>query len=283
MSRKALSVTVTTVILALAILILSSASAYLAANIFEIQNQQTEFNQAKEVSVYLAQAIEDVAFRRGTSAYVRFNIRSSKPSFISNWGLITVTVNDVNEFWAPIENVELGTVMVGGGSYASTSSIEPLRGFGRLTDSWREDSLIVCESTSPLVWVYSEQRDGAKIWIDPARIRVSYLGVLNCSWGMVGGRPRFQLANVVEVKLITLKYGGGISGTILNLKVICKDITVKQINFNSGLITVKAYLSIGNDNYEGEVFIPDYYNIDPALPTIVTVIVSEVEVYMLGG
>lgn len=285
MGRKALSVTVTTVILALAILILSSASAYLVASIFEIQSQQTEFNQAKEVAVYLAQAIEDVAFRRGTSAYVRFNMRSTRPSFVSNWGSITVTISDPSQSWTPIQDVELDTVMVRGGSYASTSSIEPLRGFNqsRLVNSWREESLIICESTPPLVWVYSEQSDGAKIWIDPARIRVTYLGVLNYSWGMSGGQPQFQLANVVEVEFITLSYGGATSGTTLNLKVVCSNVTIEQLNFNSGVLSVTVDLTIGSSSYTHTILVSDYYpDINPTLPTIVDVIVSRVEVHMLG-
>ncbi|MEM2709674.1 MAG: hypothetical protein QW534_08520 [Candidatus Methanomethylicia archaeon] len=283
MRRKALSITVTTVILALAILILSSASAYLVTNIFEIQNQQTEFNQAKEIAVYLAQSIEDVAFRRGTSTYVRFNLRTIKPNYINEYAKITLTISPSNgNPWTPINNEETGTVMIQGGSYASTS-FEPLRGLSKITENWREESIIVKESTTPLVWVYTEQSDGAKIWLDPARIRVTYLGVLNYSWGILNGKPQFKLTNIVEVKLITLKFGGAVSGTILNIKTLCKNITIKQLGFEQlQQISVEAIL-----NMDGKTHHQLLSGLIPAsnlgYPTIVTVMASEVEMYMLGG
>jgi type II secretory pathway pseudopilin PulG len=278
MSRKALSVTVTTVILALAILILSSASAYLATNIFEIQNQQTEFNQAKEVAVYLAQAIEDVAFKEGTSSYVRFNIRTSKPNYINQWAKITLTIKKDSEAWTPIDN-KTGTIIVQGGSYASTS-FEPLRGLTKITDNWRRESVIVTESTTPLVWVYTNQSNGAKIYLDPARVRVTYLGLLNYSWGILNGKPQFQLTNIVEVKLITLKFGGAVSGTVLNVKTLCRNINIKQVSFQSGQLKVEATLQLDSSQITQEVTLD---KLDTRYPTVVTVIVSEVEIYMLGG
>ena len=267
MRRKAISVTVTTVILALTILIISSASAYLAVSIFEIQAQQTEFNQAKEVAVYLAQSIEDVAFKKGTSAYVRFNIRSSRPRFIENWADIIVKING-----QPLINERLGAIMISGGSYVSTTTIEPLRGFSNTlpTDNWRDNSLIVA-NVAPLVWVYSEQKDGAKIWIDPARIKVSSLGVLNYISDEGG-----ESVNAIEIKLIILKYGGAISGTTLNLKTLCRSVTIEQLTFPPGDITIDVTLNL-NGGYSGTKRINTLYK------TIVTVIVSKVEVYMLGG
>jgi hypothetical protein len=281
MSRKALSVTVTTVILALAILILSSASAYLAANIFEIQNQQTEFNQAKEIAVYLAQAIEDVAFKEGTSSYVRFNIRTSKPNYINQWAQITLTIKG-NETWTPINNEETGTVMIQGGSYVSTS-FEPLRGLTRVKPDWRSESIIVNESTTPLVWVYTDQSNGAKIYLDPARVRITYLGLLNYSWGILSGKPQFELTNIVEVKLITLKFGGAVSGTALNVKTLCRNIDIKQVSFPPGQLTVTATLQL--DQLDSPQITQEITlnNLNEECPTVVTVIVSEVWIYMLGG
>ncbi|MEM2305938.1 MAG: hypothetical protein QXK51_11410, partial [Candidatus Methanomethylicia archaeon] len=251
-------------------------------NIFEIQNQQTEFNQAKEIAVYLAQSIEDVAFRRGTSTYVRFNLRTIKPNYINEYAKITLTINSPSKSWTPINNEETGTVMIQGGSYASTS-FEPLRGLSKITENWREESIIVKESTTPLVWVYTEQSDGAKIWLDPVRIRVTYLGVLKYSWGIMNGEPQFQLTNIVEVKLIKLKFGGAVSGTILNIKTLCENIIIKQLGFEqSQQISIEAILNIDGEEYSQQLnnLIP-LSNLN--YPTIVTVIVSEVEVYMLGG
>ncbi|MEM1547391.1 MAG: hypothetical protein QXP91_13155, partial [Candidatus Methanomethylicia archaeon] len=90
----------------------------------------------------------------------------------------------------------------------------------------------------------------------------------------------FQSTNIVEVKLIKLKFGGAVSGTILNIKTLCENITVKQLGFESGQLTINAELQINNNPYSKTISLN---NLNINYPTVVTVIVSEVEVYMLGG
>ncbi|MEM2405463.1 MAG: hypothetical protein QXR05_09975, partial [Candidatus Methanomethylicia archaeon] len=95
--------------------------------------------------------------------------------------------------------------------------------------------------------------------------------------------PQFQLTNIVEVKLIKLKFGGAVSGTILNIKTLCENIIIKQLSFKQPQqISIEAILNIDGEEYSQQLnnLIP-LSNLN--YPTIVTVIVSEVEVYMLGG
>lgn len=220
-SRKALSVSLSSVILAATLLIAALISSFLANNMIEMQSQMVEFDQGRDAYLLLATNIEDVALKPLSAAYVMINSRAGGPSFDRGVGNIHVAIGA----WEPLQDAigsataDLNILRYRGGYLVSASAFEYFRG---------SSSLIVGGASAPLVAVSVNQSGGAWVTLQAGRIRVVNHG----SFKLLEG-TEFKKYNVIEVTFIRLvppvdvngtALGGSLTGRVY-IKAECQNIT----------------------------------------------------------
>ncbi|MEM1557814.1 MAG: hypothetical protein QXI11_03490 [Thermoproteota archaeon] len=210
-SRKALSEVVSTVIIAGSLLIMAAIASWLATSMFEVQSQQAEVERAKEAFLNLAEAIEEVASKPGASAYVRFSPRAGGVEIQQNYATVTVTIDGYMYHDTTV------AIRYRGGPYASIASSVIIRG-----GSWNSPLIVEGNTGVPVVWVYTDPSRGKYVYLDTARVKITDLGEIITKDGTY---------RVVEVLLITLKYGEAKAGAIVDTKVSCIS---KEVNVISG-------------------------------------------------
>jgi len=211
-SRKALSEVVSTVIIAGSLLIMAAIASWLATSMFEVQSQQAEVERAKEAFLNLAEAIEEVASKPGASAYVRFSPRAGGVEIQQNYATIKITIGDTT-----LPQYTTVAIRYRGGPYASIASSVIIRG-----GSWNSPLIVEGNTGVPVVWVYTDPSRGKYVYLDTARVKITDLGEIITKDGTY---------RVVEVLLITLKYGEAKAGAIVDTKVSCIS---KEVNVISG-------------------------------------------------
>lgn len=238
-SRKALSVSLSSVILAATLLIAALISSFLANNMIEMQSQMVEFDQGRDAYLLLATNVEDVALKPLSAAYVMINSRAGGPLFDRGVGNIHVAIGA----WEPLQDAigsataELNFLRYRGGYLVSASAFEYFRG---------SSSLIVGGASDPLVAVSVNQSGGAWVTLQAGRVRVVNHGAFKLLEG-----TEFKKYNVIEVTFIRLVPPVDVNGTVLGgsltgrvyIKAECQNITSVSYMFageNSIGLTVTA-------------------------------------------
>ena len=73
-SRRGISEIVSTIILVSTLLLISIVIMFVANNIFSYQTENSEFEQAKNIMINLAEIIEGISGKEGSSGYVNYNL-----------------------------------------------------------------------------------------------------------------------------------------------------------------------------------------------------------------
>jgi hypothetical protein len=216
---KAISPVLSTVILTSVMLIVALTIMGFANNVFSIQSDTTEFDQAKNIVVNFARIVDDVASKQGSSGYVRFNTRSGGPYFLSPAGSITVGYSTGTTYSYLLYNSRTNLFKYKAGSYASAP--------GRVVLSGNADKTIIMNNEAPLGVVYTEQKDGAWVVMNFTRIGVLDLGTFNFSKGMdAQGRSKgFRLVNLIQVSYVNVTSGEWRGSGSINAVATCKNIT----------------------------------------------------------
>lgn len=227
-STKALSVSLSSVILAAVLLIVALTASFLANNMLEMQSQMVEFDQSRDAYLLLATNIEDVALKPLSAAYVMINSRAGGASFDRTVGNISVDIGG----WKPLQDAigsadaELNFLRYRGGYLVSTGVSEYFRG---------NDSLIVRGASEPLVAVSVNQSGGAWVTLQSGRVRVVNHGTFKLLEG-----TEFKKYNVIEVTFIRLVpsvdesrtiSGGSLTGRVY-IKAECQNITTASYMFS---------------------------------------------------
>ncbi|MGQ9514469.1 MAG: hypothetical protein ACUVTL_05405 [Thermoproteota archaeon] len=201
--RKALSVVLSTIILATAILTITMAAIFVSNTVLEQQLDLSEFEQAKNNLVTLVDIIEHVSVNPGSSGYIRMNLRTTRPIFVQNAGTMEVLVNELR-----VIDGYTGSLRVGGGRYIGVGEgIEVLIG---------NKTLLITSTTDPLGYVYVIQENGAWVNLDYTRVRATYLG----RYMYYEGTQKIN-RSIVRISFINITFGDIriISGGVLNLAV----------------------------------------------------------------
>jgi len=291
--RKGISSIISTVILTSVMLIIAITVMAFANNIFSIQSDSTEFDQAKNIVVNFAGIVDDVASKQGSSGYVRFNTRSGGPYFAAPAGKIKVTVIGPNNQNTLINDKFTNLFKYKGGSYASAPGKVILSG---------SNKTILVNNEAPLGLVYMEQKGGGWVVMNFTRIGIINLGTFNFSRGLNpdGTSKGYKLVNMLQVSYINITYGASSGSGSVNSVAQCRNITTSytwinysyinnpaanyDITFNvqlkalpSELMTDNVFKTIsvkGND--------VSYGNKKLGIDTMIVFVNSEVRVYTIG-
>jgi len=278
LKRRAISSVISTVLLTSVMLAIALVVMGFASNMFSVESQSVEFNQAKSTMINFAGIIEQVSSNQGSSGYVLFNPKTGGPNFLSNIGTMTVTLS--SDSTAPSTNITLSsgsynTFNYKGGYLSSVTSKSYLRG---------AESMITYNNNSTLGSIYVEQANGSWIVLDYARIGVLNLGTFNFSTGInATGYLNFEIKNVIQIQFINITAGTFTGSGSINTVATCKNIGViyENIPGNPGLsnygLTITIELSPMGKSSTLRVDIPNNYD------TIAVVLKSDVEVSMFGG
>lgn len=287
--KKGLSEVVTSVILTGIMLSIALIAMGFANNMFAIQSESTEFDQAKNIMTNLAEIIEHVSTKQDSSGYVKFNSRTGGPSFVKNVKPLTVSVKVLeSSYTLNILTEQCNQIKYRGGSLATAAGKYLIRG---------TDVPILSNNNASMGCVYVEQSDGAWIVIDYSRINVLNLGSFNFSKGISATtrRPIFELVNVIQVSYINLIPGTFSGSGSIYVVAKCKSLQTSYYRIpaplNAGPTTFPTYiirLSASLDSSEAnfDMIVPSYYNNGThnlPMDTIIMFVQSNVEISYFGG
>ncbi|MBO3804213.1 MAG: hypothetical protein JTT11_10185 [Candidatus Brockarchaeota archaeon] len=260
-AKKAMSVVLSTIILASAILTITMAAIFVSNTVLEQQLDQSEFEQAKNNLVTLVDIIEHVAVNPGSSGYIRLNLRTARPNFERNAGTIEVTVQEIS-----VIRGYTGSLHVGGGRNVGVGGKEVLIG---------SDELIITSASDPLGYVYVVQQNGAWVNLDYERVRATYLGKYLYHEG--GSKVN---RSVVRISFINITFGEirTISGGVLNLAVRNVRTQVQTYLFPSANVQVEVSF---NGRTESVNLGSEEQGQYPATETVVYVVRMDLEIASL--
>ncbi|MGB9727765.1 MAG: hypothetical protein ACPLZF_05085 [Nitrososphaeria archaeon] len=295
-SKKGLSEVVTSVILTGIMLSIALIAMGFANNMFSIQSENTEFDQAKNIMANLAEIIEHVSTKQSSSGYVKFNSRTGGPSFIRDAHTFSVRV-EAYSGTLPYDSIQLlatksNLLKYRGGSLATAAGKYVIRG---------TEALILSNNNASMGCVYVEQNDGAWIVIDYTRVNVLNLGTFNFSKGISATTrlPIFELVNMIQISYINIVPGTFSGSGSLYVVAKCRSIETSYYRIrapadagpSNPTYTIKVVAQLDDPPSTSptvyhDVAVPSYYyNGTNYLPreTIIMFVQSNVEISVLGG
>ncbi len=263
--RRGVSQVVSTVILAGILLTLIGVAIFYATSLIDANRQQMEYESTKDMFIYTATALEQIALGAGGSRYIRFSLTSTGINFVKDeFGPLEVYVNGSKVIY----DRETSSIIAVGGPLVTTVfrvlrpeiTINPLYELNR----------IIVGPGEPMVVVYENFSGRAITYLKPTRVRVNYIGIFNL---LENGT--YKNYNYFVISYINLTIGpvGG-SG---HIPVIFRNRGIKtaEYKFDGTAINVTAVLG---GHSESKVFEGD----PGADGTIVIVRIAEVEVSTRG-
>jgi len=226
--RRALSVTLPTVIISSAILILMGIATFVSANILELQIQNTEFEQAKVNMMLLDEIVEDVCLKQGSGSYLKFNLRTGSLSVVNGTDSLKVFVKG---YPSPILNCPSAlTLAYRAGSLASYPE-EVLRG---------TDDLVVTGMSASLGFLRLETGGGLWIRLDYDRIRLVDSGLVTVNGSI------YHFLEITFLRMVRGSLGGS---ERLNIKAQNAGISVSSTLYQSQNITIRVESNLKSQEY----------------------------------
>jgi hypothetical protein len=274
LKKRAISSVISTSILVCIMIIIAIMAIAFAGNVFSVQSESVEFDQAKNIMLNFAGIVEQVSSKQGSSGYVLFNARSGGPSFFSNVGNIDVTLNRLNLIliYGSYNQISgsYNVLKYRGGSLTSVMAYTRLRGY---------NDTYTYNNNSTLGYVHIEEANASWIVLDYARIGVLTLGALNFS----KGNQSFEMVNLIQVQYLNLTKGS-LSGsgniytvaTCKNINVTYTRVNTTQISNLNYTLTITVKLDPIGVSKDISIFMNNTY------PTIIMMVRSDVEISMFG-
>ena len=201
-------------IIASILLTMTGVVVFYASSIIDANRQMMEFEYGKDLMVYAAEALEQVALGTGGARTVKFSLSSAGINFVERaFGKLEVYVNGVKV----IEDYP-SVIVLRGGTLVSTvfRMLRP-----EVESAPYEEYLrLIVGAGEPLVVVYENFSGGAVVVLAPKRIRANYLGVYEIPKGG-GVFERYSYYEISYIKVTFGKLGGSgqISITMRNVGV----------------------------------------------------------------
>ncbi len=250
--RRGISQVVTTVIMAGILLTVVGVVVFYATSLIDAHRQAMEFEAGKNLMVYAATALEQVALGAGGAREVRFSLSTTGLTFKNAaFGKLEVRINGQTV----LEDYPPAMILVGG-PYVSTT-FRLLRPEVEVNPEVELDKLVV-GAGEPVVVVYENFTGRAIVVLHAARVRAYYLGV----YRVAESPGNFVPYNFFEVSYINVTLGqlGG-SG---HVPVIMRNVGIKVSEYvfnNTNAITIECTLDgksqtitlTGNPNVENSV------------------------------
>jgi hypothetical protein len=204
-SRRGVSEVTSTVILTAGIIAIVLSTFGYATYVLGIESASREFSQAQGMMVSFENLVEDLIFRPDSSAYIRFNFRTSGPSFEQTGGSVTLWISQHGgSSYTPLAagNASIAVFRIRGGSSVGTAD----------SNLVGDSSILLTDVSKPLGRVTVNQSQGAWINLDYGRVRVNYLGTFKFYNG-----SSLEEFNVVEVTYLNLTRGVWYGGNYLTI------------------------------------------------------------------
>ncbi len=263
--RRGVSQVVSTVILAGILLTLIGVAIFYATSLIDANRQQMEYESTKDMFIYTATALEQVALGAGGSRYIRFSLSSTGINFVENaYGPLEVYVNGTRVIY----DRETSSIVAVGGSLVTTV-FRVLRPEITINPGLELKRLIVGPG-EPMVVVYENFSGRAKVYLMPTRVRVNYMGVFDLLEGGVTKKYNYFAISYINLTIGPVGGAGHIPVIFRN-----RGIKTMEYKFSGTAINVTAVL---NGHPESKVFAGD----PTAQGTIVVVRIADVEVSTRG-
>ncbi|HFC49348.1 MAG TPA: hypothetical protein ENJ59_01300 [Thermofilum sp.] len=204
--RRGISQVLTTVILSSILLTTIGVAIFYSTSIINARQQQMEYASARDIALYLSDAIEQVAFGTGGARMVKISLSTVKIHFLNhsleNFAIVVDSNTVVDE--------KLSAIVFEGGDLVTTSFSLLRPSISNPDAAVTELKRLIVSSSNPLVIVYEDFTQSAQTFVYAPRVRFVYLGVI----------PRrvdnaYALYNFFEVSFIRIYFQDlGGSGTI---------------------------------------------------------------------
>lgn len=226
LSNRRGSETISTLIIAATIMLVTLISANVAEHLIELQVAQAEFEQAKEVMIILADMVEEVGSKMYSSSYVKFNCRSGMLDFLKNCTHIKVVLVTDSENLTLID------------TYTSSLRFRSGVKFSVVEEYVRGDApSILGGEAAQLISIYKcmDQDGSPSIWLHSRSIRLIDEGVMYLE-------SRGYNVNIYELIFVRIGIGLTFGSGSLNVKAYGKGVSLNTYLIeNSG--TVHLYLN----------------------------------------
>jgi len=181
---------------------------YTAYSMVEAQVQAVDFNNAKNLMKYLAEAIEQLAAGSGGARYVRIPLVKGAPEYRADAGELRVYVYDGSN-WIEVLNDAYDVFMYRGGEFV-TAPEEVVR--PELAPEVRDEPVVGL--SDPVVVVYTTRIKGRPyIVLEAARVRAGYLGVY--SVGRASDEEKYHVYMLEYVRLVVRNIAGTESAVVV--------------------------------------------------------------------
>ncbi|MGQ9479187.1 MAG: hypothetical protein ACUVQ0_04075 [Thermoproteota archaeon] len=225
--RGASEVLVSVVLFATALTIGISAVFYAQLNL-TMQSMQTEFENAKESMVSLAEMIEGVSLNKGAAAYTKISSRSGGVWVdTSQHDIITVKVNG-----EPIISGEDGRIYMIKYRSDVYSSFKVFKGnYVETLEECLGSLLVSPEENGPMGWVYIKRDAATWIVVDFGRVRIVPAGVVE--YREDSDVRRYYTVEVTFIKIVPGSFKGtyGVSARSIDIRSMMKGPFASPLSF----------------------------------------------------
>ncbi|MCD6209066.1 MAG: hypothetical protein J7J67_02630 [Thermoproteales archaeon] len=264
-SMRGISQVLTTVILTGIFITVIGVAIFYSSSLINLNRQRMEFESSKDLLIYTATALEQVALGAGGSRYIRYSLSTAGINFVRNaFGEFKVKVNDIDI----LSDKETSAIVVRAGPLV-TNVFRMLRPEVEVNPEAQVNRLIV-GAGEPLVIVYENFSGGAIAVLRATRIRVNYLGTFEVL--EAGEKKKYNYFAVFYINITFGELGGaGKIPVILRNK----GITTGEYKFDGTAIRVEASL-------DGISETKDYSGDATADGSVLIVRIAQVEVSTRG-
>jgi len=265
-SRRGSSPVITSVVLTGIMLSILYISLFISDSIIEYHAQATEYENAKRLLIYTADAIEQIALGSGGAKYVRFNLRTTRLDFVRDYkDKIVVKVNDIE-----VLHDKPDALMVKGGSLLSSASLRVLYPEG-VVDYTSELKRYVVMAGEPITLVYETFDKGAVTILTCKRVRISYLGIYSI---LVNGT--LKRYSSFEISYINMTMGVTSGSSTISVVIRNIGLSLREYYINGSEVTITVYVN-------GEVSFQNVYSADNEVNGVLVLVkVANIEVSTLG-
>ena len=255
---RGISTVISTVILTFTMLIIVLSTSAFVTEVFNVQAENVEFEQAEYVMLTLANSINGIIFKPQSSSYIRTGFRTTMPQLTDTGENMTIRIDDNITATIPIR-----TISIQGGSRVDVSESNLVGG----------EELLLTDISNPLHRIYIDRNDKAEVVLDYSRIRCIYLGTSTFYNGSGS-----ELYNVIEITVVKISFGSIRTYNEAIFSVRNTGVDISQIEKEQGDHTIRVSLS----GDEESVSLTELGG-NTTYPTLINLQIVNIEVSLVGG
>lgn len=255
---RGISTVISTVILTFTMLIVVLSTSAFVTEVFNVQSENVEFEQAEYVMLTLANSINGIIFKPQSSSYVRTGFRTTMPQLTDTGENMEILIDNNT-----ISTISIRTLSIEGGSKVDASEANLVG----------EEDLLLTDLSAPLHRIYVARNDKAEVILDYSRIRCVYLGTSQFYNGTGS-----EIYNVIEITVVRISFGSIRTHNEAIFSIRNMGVEIQQIEKEAGDHTIEVILSD-----EGENVTLSGLGGNVTYPTLINFQIVNIEVSLVGG